>query len=193
MGAKGSGRLNSGQFHDSSVFNPYNTSESLLFYTFDTSSGFWMTNIRHSPMKLSYFSCYVLVLMYVMTLITLCMFSNLVSSSFTIKSFNPNFLSVTYFNQKLSLMCVTHIKIGYFCLLSSMILKNISLGHATRKFHILKLARILSQLILFLLIINFLFIGIVNPGMLNPGPGSLKICYHNVQGLIPIKDLTLKQ
>ena len=45
MGAKGSGRLNSGQFHDSSVFNPYNTSESLLFYTFDTSSGFWMTNI----------------------------------------------------------------------------------------------------------------------------------------------------
>ena len=95
-------------------------------------------------------------------------------------------------------MCVTHIKIGYFCLLSSIILKNISLGHATRKFHILKLglsklARILSQLILFLLIINFLLIGLVNPGMLNPGPGSLKICYQNVQGLIPIKDLTLKQ
>ena len=123
-------------------------------------------------MKLSYFSCYVLVLMYVMTFITLCMLSNLVSSSFTIESVNPNFLSVTYFNQKLSLMCVTHIKIGYFCLLSSIILKNISLGHATRKFHILKLgssklARILSQLILFLLIINFLLIGIVNPGKIS--------------------------
>ena len=51
----------------------------------------------------------------------------------------------------------------------------------------------LSQLLLFLLIINFLLIGIVNPGMLNPGPGLLKICYQNVQGLIPIKDLTLKQ
>ena len=94
-------------------------------------------------------------------------------------------------------MCLTHIKIGYFCLLSSIILKNISLGHATRKYHILKLgssklARILSQLLLFLLIINFLLIGIINPGMLNPGPGSLKICYQNVQGLIPIKDLTLK-
>ena len=139
MGAKGSGRLNSGQFHDSSVFNPYNTSESLLCYTFDTSSGFWMTNIRHSLMKLSYYSCFVLVFMYVMTLIALCMFSNLVSSSFTIKSFDPNSLSVTYFNQKLSLMCVTHIKIGYFCLLSSIILKNISFCHATRKFHILKL------------------------------------------------------
>ena len=29
--------------------------------------------------------------------------------------------------------------------------------------------------------------------MLNPGLGPLKICYQNVQGLIPIKDLTLKQ
>ena len=29
--------------------------------------------------------------------------------------------------------------------------------------------------------------------MSNPGPGPLKICYQNVQGLIPIKDLTLKQ
>ena len=136
--------------------------------------------------------------MCVMTLITLCMFSSLVSSSLTLKSYDPNSLSVTYFNQKLLLMCLTHIKIGYFCLLSSKILKNIILGHATRKYHILKLgssklARILSQLLLFLLIINFLFIGIVTPGMLNPGPGSLKICYQNVQGLIPIKDLTLKQ
>ena len=150
------------------------------------------------PHVVSYFSCFALVFMYVMTLITLFMFSNLVSSSFTLKSFNPNSLSVTYFNQKLSLMCLTHIKVGYFCLLSSIIFKNISLGHATRKYHILKLGssklyRMLSQLLLFLLIINFLLIGIVNPGMLNPGPGSLTICYQNVQGLIPIKDLTLKQ
>ena len=106
-------------------------------------------------------------------------------------SFVDGPLSVTYFNQKLSLMCLTHMKIGYFCLLSSIILKNISLGHATRKYHILKLessklARILCQLLLFLLIINVLLIGIINPGL-------LKICYQNVQGLIPIKDLTLKQ
>ena len=77
-------------------------------------------------------------------------------------------------------------------------LKNISVVHATRKYHTLKLgssklARILSQLLLFLLIINFLLIGIVNPGMLNPGPSSLKICYQNVQRLIPIKYLALKQ
>ena len=198
MGVRGSGRLNSGQFHDFFVFNPYNTSKSLLFYTLDTSSGFWMTNIIHSPMKLSCFSCFTSVFMYVMTLITFCMFSNLVLSSFTLKSFDPNSLNVTYVNQKLSLMCLTHIKIGYFCLLSSIILNNISVVHATRKYHTLKLgssklARILSQLLLFLLIINFLLIGIVNPGMLNPGPSSLKICYQNVQGLIPIKDLALKQ
>ena len=48
-------------------------------------------------------------------------------------------------------------------------------------------------MLLFILLINFLLIGIVNPSMLNPGPSSLKICYQNVQGLIPIKDLTLKQ
>ena len=71
-------------------------------------------------------------------------------------------------------------------------------GSCSSKYHTLKLgssklSRILSQLLLFLLIINFLLIGIVNPGMLNPGPSSLKICYQNVQGLIPIKDLTLKQ
>ena len=135
--------------------------------------------------------------MYGMTLITLCMFSNLVSSYLNFKSFNPNSFSVSYFIQKLSLMCLTHMKVGYFCLLSSIILKNISLGHATRKYHILKLgssklSRMLSQLFLIVLIINFLLIGIVNPGMLNPGPGSLKICHQNVQGLIP-KDLTLKQ
>ena len=111
MEVRGSGRLNSGQFHDFSVFNPYNTSKSLLFYTLDTSSGFWMTNIIHSPMKLSCFSCFTSVFMYVMTLITFCMFSNLVLSSFTLKSFDPNSLNVTYVNQKLSLMCLTHIKI----------------------------------------------------------------------------------
>ena len=48
-------------------------------------------------------------------------------------------------------------------------------------------------MLLFILLLNFLLIGVVNPSMLNPGPNSLKICYQNVQGLIPIKDLTLKQ
>ena len=89
-------------------------------------------------------------------------------------------------------------KRGYFCLLSSIVIKSVTLGHATRRYHFpklgsSKLSRILSQMLLFILLLNFLLIGIVNPSMLNPGPNSLKICYQNVQGLIPIKDLTLEQ
>ena len=156
MGVRGSGRLN--QVNSTIplclIHTIHRKSESLLFYILDTSSGFWMTNIIHSPIKLSCFPCFTSVFMYVMTLITFCMFSNLFLSSFTFKSFYPNSLNVTYFNQKLSLMCLTHIKIGYFCLLSSIKLKNISVVHATRKYHTLKfgsskLARILSQLLLF--------------------------------------------
>ena len=49
---RGPGRINfSGQFDDSSMFNPYNRSESILFYTLDTTSGVWMANILHSPIK----------------------------------------------------------------------------------------------------------------------------------------------
>ena len=83
-------------------------------------------------------------------------------------------------------------------LLSSIVIKSVTLGHATRRYFFpklgsSKLSRILSQMLLFILLLNFLLIGIVNPSMLNPGPNSLKICYQNVQSLIPIKDLTLKQ
>ena len=49
---RGPGRIHfSGQFRDSSMFNPYNRSESILFYTLDTTSGVWMANLLHSPMK----------------------------------------------------------------------------------------------------------------------------------------------
>ena len=37
--------------------------------------------------------------------------------------------------------------------------------------------------------LNFLLIGICNPSMLNPGPDSLKVCYQNVQGLLPFSQL----
>ena len=49
---RGPGRIHfSGQFDDSSMFNPYNRSESILFYTLDTTYGVWMANILHSPIK----------------------------------------------------------------------------------------------------------------------------------------------
>ena len=50
---QGPGRINfSGQFHDYSMFNPSNRSESILFYTLDTTSGVWMANLLHSPITL---------------------------------------------------------------------------------------------------------------------------------------------
>ena len=124
------------------------------------------------------------------------MLSKLVSSCCSKSDLIVNPIGV-YVNLKLSLICLTHIKIGYFCLLSSIILKSYSLSKAKSKPMIptigtSRLCRILSQILLYLLLLNFLLIGIVNPSMLNPGPKSLKICYQNVQGLIPIKDLTLK-
>ena len=195
---RGPGRINfSGQFRDSSMFNPYNRSESILFYTLDTTSGVWMANLLHSPMKHINLAFFTFIYIYIISLISFCMLSYLVSSYFTLKSLNFNSIG-SYLNLELSLVCLMHIKIGYFCLLSSIIIKSVTLGHAARRYSIpklgsSKLARILSQMLLFILLINFLLIGIVNPSMLNPGPSSLKICYQNVQGLIPIKDLTLKQ
>ena len=195
---RGPGRIHfSGQFRDSSMFNPYNRSESILFYTVDTTSGVWMANLLHSPTKHINLAFFTFIYIYIISLISFCMLSYLVSSYFTLKSLNFNSIG-SYLNLELSLVCLMHIKIGYFCLISSIIIKSVTLGHAARRYSIpklgsSKLARIMSQMLLFILLINFLLIGIVNPSMLNPGPSSLKICYQNVQGLIPIKDLTLKQ
>ena len=47
----------------------------------------------------------------------------------------------------------------------------------------------LKFLLLALLILNFLLIGVCNPSMLNPGPGNIKVCYQNIQGLIPFSQL----
>ena len=47
---RGPGRINfPGQFDDSSMFNPYNRSESILFYTLDTASGGWMVTYYTAP------------------------------------------------------------------------------------------------------------------------------------------------
>ena len=198
MGARGNGRINStGEFLDSSVFNPYNRSESIIFYTADTKSGRWTANILQSSIRHIHLSFLALIYIYIMSLLTSCMLSKLVSSCCSKSDLIVNTIGV-YVNLKLSLICLTHIKIGYFCLLSSIILKSYSLSKAKSKLIIprigaSRLCRILSQSLLFLLLLNFLLIGIVNPSLLNPGPNSLKICYQNVQGLIPIKDLTLKQ
>ena len=112
---RGPGRINfPGQFDDSSMFNPYNRSESILFYTLDTTSGGWMANILHSPIKHINLSFFTFIYIYIISLISFCMLSYLVSSYFTLNSLNFNPIG-TYFNLELSLACLMHIKIGYYC------------------------------------------------------------------------------
>ena len=102
-----------------------------------------------------------------------------------------------YPNWHISYISLAHIKIGYFCLLSSIVLKYVRLSGKNTKICSPKFKsrshRILNYLLLYLLLLNFILIGIVNPSLLNPGPKCLKISYQNVQGLIPFKDLSLKQ
>ena len=133
-GAKGRGR----QFDDSSMFNPYNRSESILFYTLETTSGVWMANILHSPIKHINMSFSTFIYIFIISLISFCMLSYLVSSYFTLNSLNFNPIG-SYFNLELSLACLMHIKIGSFCLLSSIVIKSVTLGHATRRCYFPKL------------------------------------------------------
>ena len=84
-----------------------------------------------------------------MSLLTSCMLSKLVSSCCSKSDLIVNTIGV-YLNLKLSLICLTHIKIGYFCLLSSIILKSFSLRKAKSKLIIprigaSRLCRILSK------------------------------------------------
>ncbi len=115
-------------------------------------------------------------------------------NSTIVKTILPGSLYLKY---KLSHIAMAHIKIGYFCLLSAGIFKSFIIKFRYRKQSKLifssRLHRILHFLLLFILVLNFLLIAIVNPSLLNPGPKSLNVCYQNVQGLIPIKDLSLKQ
>ena len=179
LGARGYRWINStGEFLDSSVFNNrYNRSESIIFYTVDNKSRRWMANILHSSIRQIHLSFLTLIYIHIISLLTSCMLSKLVSSCCSKSDLIVNPIGV-YVNLKLSLICLTHIKIGYFCLLSSIILKSYSLSKAKSKPMIprigtSRLCRILSQILLFLLLLNFLLIGIVNPSMLNPGQGPI--------------------
>ena len=124
MGARGNGMINStGEFLDFSVFNPYNRSKSIIFYTADTKSGRWTANILQSSIRHIHLSFLALIYIYIMSLLTSCMLSKLVLSCCSKSDLIVNTIGV-YVNLKLSLICLTHIKIGYFCLLSSIILKS---------------------------------------------------------------------
>ena len=131
-----------------------------------------------------------------MLMLLFIMLSIISSHTFLVSTIYP---SVPYINFKISIFCFAHIKIGYFCILSTVLLKYMCLGKTSfkhaRKIYIgtSRFCRILAQLLLFILLLNFLLIGIVNPNLLNPGPNSIKVCYQNVQGLIPFSQLDSNQ
>lgn len=88
----------------------------------------------------------------------------------------------------LPFLCTSYVKIAYFSLISTVILRYRGSFFLVKK-PVKRSARVLQYLISSILLINFLLIGIVNPSMLNPGPESISVSYQNVQGLIPFSQL----
>ena len=198
-GDKGLSKIkSSNQFADSSAFNPYNRPAPIKFFNLGRNFGPCKENIIHSPSDCIHHSLQIIFYAYFMLMLLTIMLSLISSHKFITNAVYP---SLPYVNTtfKLSLLCLMHIKIGYFCIISSVLLKYICLGNViskqARKSYIgsSKFCRILAHLLLCLLLLNFLLIGIVNPSILNPGPNPLRVCYQNVQGLIPFSQLDKSQ
>ena len=181
------------RFAFSSAFNPYNRTGPMKFHNLDNNFRSLRENIVHAPSKDINHSFQLIFYSYIMALFIFIMLSIVLSPEFL--SSNNVHPSHPYVNWKFSLFFVTHIKIGYFCIISSIVLKYACLGKPCstrlRKHYIgsSRFHRVLIQLLLCVLLLNFLLIGIINPSLLNPGPKTLKICYQNVQGLIPFSQL----
>ena len=94
------------------------------------------------------------------------------------------------FTSGLAIQAVSLIKTAYLYIMSFAILKTIS---KRRQLPLSKLkgrtSKIMKFSLLAILTLNFLLISVCNPSMLNPGPGSLNVCYQNIQGLIPFSQL----
>ncbi len=110
-------------------------------------------------------------------------------------------LELGYFNHlfsqagcDLSLLCMSHIKLAYFYLISHVIIrtsicnKKILNIYYSKK-HCKRSTHVIQFMILAILLPNFLLIGICNPSLLNPGPRCLRVSYQNVQGLVPLSQL----
>ena len=194
-GNKGGKSKLKNQYSDPSAFNPYNRPGPMKFFNCDY-SGSWSESIIHSPPEDAHHSLQITFYSYLMLMLIFVMLS-IISSPIFLVSIPKS--SLPYINFQISILCLMHIKIGYFCIISTVVLKYMCLGKSSfkyaRKKYIgsSKFCRILIQLLLFILLINFLLIGIVNPSLLNPGPHSLKVCYQNVQGLIPFSQLDNNQ
>ena len=107
-----------------------------------------------------------------------------VSGEFNFSWYSPGLTNVLILN-------AVSLKTAYLYLMSTAILGIVVHRRPTiSNFSTLKrTSRVLKFLYLAILTLNFLLIAICNPSMLNPGPGSLNVCYQNIQGLIPFSQL----
>ena len=188
-------------FRDFSAFNVYNMPTSIKSYNFDKNTGFLSESVIHCPSSYLFTPLFTTLYIYFILILVSVMSLMVLTPNFSI-ALSP-IHGTFYLNWKLSFSSWVYIKIGYFCILASVLFK--SLSNSKRGFsylydvkHIFKtrsnrFLRLLCQLLLFILLLNFLLIGIINPSLLNPGPNSVKICFQNVQGLVPFKDLKCKQ
>ena len=132
--------------------------------------------------------------MYLMiTFFTLSAIFLIYSPPFGITRRNLSFvLQSSVIKSGLSLIALNHIKAAYLYIMSHVILKTVLSSVGTR--YPLqtsgKASKALNFLLLATLLLNFLLIAVCNPSMLNPGPGMLKVCYQNIQGLIPFSQLS---
>ena len=177
-GGKGSGKVQSNRnYNDFSAFNPCDIPYPIKFYNLNINSGICEENTISSPSKNIKTTFSSFIYFYFIILLSCCMLS-LIS---TVDHCLPSQIVYVSFDisWKLSFVCLSHIKVGYFCLISSLILRYSCASGSISKFYRIgrcRISKTLSQLILYLLLLNFLLIGIVNPRLLNPRPDTLKIC-----------------
>jgi hypothetical protein len=117
---------------------------------------------------------------------TILIHKNMMNSTFAHLNLAVDSLGLT---SSLSLQALSLIKTAYLYFMSCAILKTVSIRKSSS--HFLKVSgrasRALKFLLLATLILSFILIGVCNPSMLNPG--MLKVCYQNIQGVIPFSQL----
>ncbi len=87
-------------------------------------------------------------------------------------------------------MACSHIKI-FSCILTFFVCRRFFSPHKSLKHRFSnRLKRMMFNLTLWLYSINSILIIIVNPSILNPGPQGLSALYQNVQGFIPVSQLS---
>ena len=131
-GVKGCGKGNADgkQFTNPSAFNPHNRPGPMKFFKCDN-TGTWSENIIRSPPEFFHQSLHITLYSYIMLMFLLITLSIVSSHTFIV---NIPHSSLPYINFKISILSLMHIKIGYFCILSTVILKYMCLGKTFFKY-----------------------------------------------------------